>query len=119
MGKRVADMTEAEYASYRAYHSKYDSHPQRKLKVRNRSLKKNYGITLADYEAMLAAQGGVCAICGTNKPGGSRSVFNVDHCHVSGKVRKLICFACNAGLGCFKDDKATLISVLAYLTSHS
>ena len=52
------------------------------------------GLTLDDYERMLAAQGGVCAICGKPpKQGGRR--FHVDHEHKSGRVRGLLCFTCN------------------------
>jgi Recombination endonuclease VII len=53
------------------------------------------GITDADYEALLAAQGGGCAICG-NPPKTRR--LHVDHDHKTGKVRGLLCHRCNRAL---------------------
>src|SRR6185312_15133032 len=69
-------------------------------KVKNASLRNAFGISLADYHAMLAAQGGRCAICRTDNPGPKG--FAVDHDHATGKVRGLLCVNCNPGLGCFK-----------------
>jgi hypothetical protein len=77
-----------------------------------RAIKDAYGITKADYEAMLAAQGGLCAICGSppvtstytgNRQGtpytATRTLLHVDHCHSTGRVRGLLCPRCNMGLG--------------------
>jgi hypothetical protein len=66
---------------------------------------------------MLEAQGGRCAICRSDKPGG-RGRFAVDHCHSSGRVRGLLCVACNAGLGQFRDDPDLLRAAVAYLAVH-
>jgi hypothetical protein len=58
------------------------------------------------YEAMSAAQGGVCAICRnleTATFGGGIRKLAVDHDHSTGKIRGLLCQACNTGLGLFKD----------------
>lgn len=59
-------------------------------------LKHAYGITPADEEAMLVAQGGACAICGA-KPKKVR--LSVDHCHVTRRVRGLLCQSCNMLMG--------------------
>ena len=53
------------------------------------------GVTSADYDRMLAAQGGVCAICGS--PPKTRRL-HVDHDHATGKVRGLLCHRCNRAL---------------------
>jgi radical SAM superfamily enzyme with C-terminal helix-hairpin-helix motif len=53
---------------------------------------KAYGLTIEAYEAILAWQGGVCGIC--RKPPSSRRLA-VDHDHVTGAVRGLLCHACN------------------------
>ena len=53
------------------------------------------GVTDEQYEALLAAQHGVCAICG-NPPKTRR--LHVDHNHRTGKVRGLLCFRCNRAL---------------------
>ena len=72
---------------------------------------KHYGITLEAYEKLLELQGGACAIC--------REKFTatpyVDHCHVTGKVRGLVCRRCNTGLGCFRDDERLMIAAIAHL----
>jgi hypothetical protein len=87
---------------------------------RNAQFVKTFGITLADYEAMMVAQAGVCAICSqpetridnrTKQP----SRLAVDHCHSTGKVRGLLCSACNKGIGHLKDDPALLRKAADYL----
>jgi hypothetical protein len=89
--------------------------PTYKRSLRNSHLKRKYGITLADYEAMLAAQAGGCAICGAPEPDGQS--LHVDHCHDAGAVRGLLCFRCNAGLGQFDHDGERLAAAAAYLSS--
>jgi hypothetical protein len=91
-----------------------------KDKVKNIDLKKHYGITLEQYNAMLAAQGGVCAICGgvndmKDHRSGKLRNLSVDHCHSKGHVRKLLCQYCNQGLGNFRDDPKLLRKAAAYL----
>lgn len=84
---------------------------------RRSRLKVLYGITLADYDAMLAAQSGLCAICSASEPGGNANHWHVDHDHSTGQVRGLLCSRCNLGLGHFQDDPARLVSALDYLTA--
>src|SRR5690349_4999135 len=64
-----------------------------KAKNRRFKLRRNYGISLEDYDAFVAAQGGKCALCQTPPPGGSRNGFRVDHDHKTGAVRGLLCNA--------------------------
>lgn len=71
-----------------------------------------YGITKARYTEMVAAQAGVCAICGG--PPGERSLA-VDHDHATGQIRSLLCTRCNIGIGGFRDDPTLLRLALAYL----
>lgn len=59
---------------------------------------KHYGITNAEYIKMFEDQLGVCAICGSS----SKRWLTVDHCHLTGKIRGLLCFACNVRLGYFE-----------------
>jgi predicted nucleic acid-binding Zn ribbon protein len=73
-----------------------------------------YGITTAQYDAMLAAQGGCCAICRSATTNG-RGGFQVDHDHATGAVRGILCNSCNQGLGRFRDDPALLLKAAAYL----
>ena len=87
------------------------------LKKRDQHLRSTYGITLVEYVEMLEAQDGRCKICKTDAPGGY-GVFYVDHCHISSKVRGLLCHQCNLGLGHFKDNVSTLASAILYLTEN-
>jgi Recombination endonuclease VII len=66
---------------------------------------KRYGISVAEYDALLAKQGGVCAICRKR----SKRRLCVDHCHLTGTVRGLLCDRCNLGLGYLKEDQASLV----------
>jgi len=91
--------------------------------TRGHMLKKRYGITQEQYLVMLAEQDGKCAICGREESALSRSgkikPLAVDHCHTTGKVRKLLCFNCNNGLGDFNDNVVSLARAIAYVKEHS
>ena len=87
---------------------------------RNIELKKNFGITLEQYNEMLDSQGGVCAICGnveTTVNHNTKKVQNlsVDHCHTTGKVRGLLCNLCNTGLGKFRENPDFLAKAISYI----
>ena len=86
-------------------------------------LANTYGLTVADYDAMKAAQGGVCAICKkleTKVFKGERLMeMAIDHDHKTGKVRGLLCAQCNSGLGNFRDDTELMLTAMAYLEEHS
>jgi hypothetical protein len=77
---------------------------------RSAQLKCLYGITLEEWEALCAAQGGCCAICHRERR------LDVDHCHESGKVRGLLCRRCNLMLGQCGDDSDLLIKAADYLS---
>ena len=76
---------------------------------------KQYGLTAESYDAMFAAQNGVCAIC---KNAQTARRLAVDHCHGTGRVRGLLCTRCNAGLGQFKEDPGLFARALFYLEQH-
>lgn len=94
-------------------------------KAFNSHLLRRFGITLDQYNAMAAEQGGVCAICGEpptsirNRRKGAQRTFKarlvVDHDHATGKVRGLLCSSCNTGIGNLKDEAATVRAALDYL----
>ena len=78
--------------------------------------KKEYDITLSDYDKMYAYQDGKCAIChGTDTKTPKNGRFCVDHDHDTGKVRGLLCASCNRGIGLLKDDPETVLSAYKYL----
>jgi len=76
-------------------------------------LKYYYGISVEEYDALLARQKGKCAIC-REKPSPGETLC-VDHCHVTGKIRGLLCRGCNCGLGNFRDDPRRMQAGIAYL----
>jgi hypothetical protein len=92
-----------------------DRYQQTKVETRERHLVRKYGVSLADYERMLAAQDGLCAICGTTEDTQHNNVFHVDHCHATGRVRGLLCRGCNHVLGHLKDDPEALRRAISYL----
>ena len=80
-----------------------------------------YGIGFAEYDAMLEAQGGCCAVCGAPplvRPHGKRAILCIDHDHTTGKVRGLLCRLCNHGIGSFADNPALLENAATYLRGH-
>lgn len=97
---------------YRAWQKEYTLNIRRRR--RGYQLQRAYGITIEDYETRLKQQGNVCACCGTNTPG-QRGIFVVDHCHLSGKVRGLLCNNCNQALGMMRDSIGYGLSLVAYI----
>lgn len=69
---------------------------------RRKWLKRYYKMTLEEYDKLVFNQNGVCAICGKK----SKKRMAVDHCHITNKIRGLLCLNCNTKLGwydVFKD----------------
>jgi hypothetical protein len=89
------------------------ANPQKRALIKKRGyLKSAYGLSWEDYEKRMSEQSGQCAICK-----GSMSPAFVDHDHTTGKVRGLLCNACNLALGLFKDSESNLLAAVAYLKS--
>lgn len=86
-----------------------------KTAARERHLVRKYGVTLADYQAMLESQGGNCAICHSPEAEQFKGVFHVDHCHTTGAVRGLLCRGCNHMLGVVGDAPEKLLRAIKYL----
>jgi hypothetical protein len=106
---------------YRKYQREYDARYKAKRgygKTREWSLRKLYGLTLADYERMLKEQSGLCAICGCPAETQRHSTLHVDHDHESGKVRGLLCNGCNRGIGYMDDRPEVLRAAAEYLERH-
>lgn len=93
-----------------------------KDQLRDRDFRKKYGIDYAEYQRMLIAQKGVCAICEqpeTKLQFGAIRMLSVDHDHDTKKVRSLLCGNCNMGVGYFCDDVEILRKAIAYLQRHA
>lgn len=88
--------------------------PEMRRRKRTQNLLASYGITLEQKESMLAAQGGVCAICGGDEHTETNS-WHVDHDHKTGLVRGILCMLCNLLLGKAKDSPDILRSAANYL----
>lgn len=71
---------------------------------RYRNLKVKYGITREEYEELEKKQQGLCGICGKPERSNRSKYLSVDHNHTTGKVRGLLCFACNTALGKMEED---------------
>lgn len=84
-------------------------------RLRDRHLKRRYGLSQEDYDLILAEQNGRCAICGSEDPFDRWGKFHVDHDHLTGYVRGLLCSNCNIGLGQFKDNPMMLKQAIQYL----
>ena len=77
-----------------------------------------YGISIAQYEELLAKQDGRCAICGSPPDANGRGAYSrlhIDHSHSTGKIRGLLCGRCNQGIGFMRDDPKLLRLAAAYL----
>lgn len=109
--------------------SRFCSKECRSADYRQYHLHRQYGMTNAQYAERLAAQGGVCAICGSDDPKSSgrprkdgqptRGSFHVDHDHVTGLVRGLVCSLCNRMLGQGQENADILRAGADYLEAFA
>lgn len=109
--KRDAYMrSERGKAMVRAYYAT----PRGQEISRRSKLKSTFGLTLEAYDELLAKQDNGCGICGRSRSDDGRRLA-VDHCHNTGRVRGLLCSACNLALGMFGDDIEMLKRAVVYL----
>jgi hypothetical protein len=96
----------------RANMERFKAAGKRTVSNRKSHLKRKYGLTLQEFDALLASQGGGCAICG--RP----DADNVDHDHTTGRVRGILCFNCNVAIGQLEDDEDRLAAAMTYVTRN-
>ena len=95
------------------HYEKRKTKPGYKEKTNAQRRKSQFGITQEEYDAMREAQGYVCVICKKECRTGRN--LAVDHDHTTGKIRGLLCQACNQGLGHFFDNTGFLERAVLYL----
>lgn len=90
-------------------------------KMRDRKLRQTYGVGLEYFNAKLEEQGGVCAGCRRNVPQiwmGKKVAMALDHDHILGKPRGVLCRACNVALGALEDNLETLKHLMDYIRKY-
>jgi hypothetical protein len=90
--------------------------PERRRAMRDLYYRRTHDLSADEADAILEAQGGVCAICG-KRPERLGSM-HLDHDHDTGIIREFLCITCNQGLGLFQDDAELLVAAAEYLLRH-
>ena len=94
--------------------------PRNPIEQKRAHLKRTFNLTRDEYDAMRQAQNGVCASCDrpetrTDLRNGDALDLAVDHDHVTGQVRALLCNSCNIALGLLQDDPERIEQLLRYI----
>ena len=100
-----------------SYSKERNKDPEVKARARTNSYKTKYGITINKYDEMLKQQNGVCKLCGSAESKRGDHRLMVDHDHVTGEVRGLLCNPCNAAIGLLGDNISTLQNAINYLST--
>lgn len=82
---------------------------------KNYRLKYRFGISIDDFNNMLVLQNNACYICNESIKG---KEIKVDHCHKTGKLRKLLCHNCNSALGLLHDNAEIFETCARYIREH-
>lgn len=94
------------------------NHGRYRDEKRRAHLRREFGLTIDQYEEMFTAQGGLCAICRhpeTHRRKNERHNLAIDHCHATGRVRGLLCNSCNRAIGLLKDSIELAQAAAEYL----
>ncbi|MHA1410550.1 MAG: endonuclease VII domain-containing protein [Candidatus Odinarchaeia archaeon] len=102
---KYSDKKEAKRKEYRKNEKKYWE----------RKIKNKFGVTMEEYDKILREQKEKCAICG-KKP---KMRLSIDHNHKTGKVRGLLCYNCNAGIGMFREDTSLMKKAIKYMEKYN
>lgn len=92
------------------YNQKYSNYR------RNQQYLKRYGVTREYYLKLLDLYNHQCAICKSKAT--KKHPLHLDHCHITGKIRGIICYKCNVALGYFQDSIPNLVAAINYLRHH-
>jgi Recombination endonuclease VII len=87
----------------------------------NNGYYKGRRLLFQEYDALLKSQNGVCAACGKPEQStykGKPRMLAVDHCHVTGRVRGLLCGHCNRALGLLRENPEHIKALLLYVETR-
>jgi hypothetical protein len=88
-----------------------------KHRVREKQIRVKYGLTMEQYSNMVTGQQNKCKICEKEMTGPKEPA--IDHCHITGSVRDLLCANCNAALGLLQDDPDIIQNAARYVEYHN
>ncbi len=94
---------------------RFQSTPEARMKRKAHHLKKSYGLDRISFENMLSNQGFLCLLCSQVLSKYPDSTTHIDHDHITGRVRGILCRSCNQGIGFLKHDPGILIKAIEYL----
>ena len=97
------------------YYKKRNKNPEQKIKQREWSYKRRYGISIEEYNQLSESQNHACKICGSIDSRRGNKFLMVDHNHETGEVRGLLCSRCNSAIGLLEDNISHLQSAINYL----
>lgn len=104
------------------YNNWRKNNPEIRSKTRKREwLKKRYEMRIDEYDRMVKIQNNRCYICehSPKKTDDPRTLnLQVDHCHKTNKIRKLLCHQCNRALGLLKEDPNIFLKCISYIQEH-
>lgn len=102
------------------YHKEYKTREEVQAETKRRGLWKAYRMTPKEFNALWVSQDGKCAICDVDMmpKGRTPTSVAVDHNHVNGAVRGLLCRVCNVGIGYLRDDPDLLVRAAEYLVDR-
>lgn len=92
-----------------------------KEKVIAAQIHRKYNLSIEELQQLIKNQEGLCSICKRNPELDGIGRWNklvVDHDHITGQVRSMLCQSCNSGLGHFKDNLTLLQKAVNYLREH-
>ena len=95
------------------------ANPEKRRLISRRNILKRHGLTIELFDAMVAAQNGVCAICHQGTKSLLGEYLSVDHCHKTGFVRGLLCGSCNTLIGQIDDSIDILESMISYIRRNA
>jgi hypothetical protein len=109
------------YRSKKDYYNKL----QRNYREENRDkfkqwrLKRNWNLTVEEFNSMINTQSNKCFICETTFSDVKGKRPNVDHCHSTGRIRKLLCTKCNTAMGLLNENVSILSKMINYIQGEN